>query len=93
MSVDEKRIWQASITDFFCKRPLETGDEKKRVAKKMKIEPRLATLDWLRCVDNALRISTGAGFERYDSVSAVEAIESAATSANRSTHFVRPFNR
>lgn len=73
-SKDEQEKWHRQIAVFF-KRTMEDEEAHAAVrapkAKKRETftQPRLATLDWLNSVDNALRQGTNQGLERFANVS------------------------
>ena len=61
----EKASWRGHAQQFFNPTP----KEQKRIDKCEKITiPRLATFDWLVSLDNALRIGTNKGLERFGNV-------------------------
>lgn len=66
VSLKDKEDWQTSLMKFFGKKGENIGEQKRKGRAKQNSQDRMASLDWCRAVDNALRVGFGKGLEMFN---------------------------
>jgi len=84
---DQQEAWRARVKQFFKCRGQTTKQQRKEAKKKLFVQPRQPSLDWLRAVSHALDAGAGMGLEMFDNVADLpDQVEvSAPTSSGSST--------
>eukprot|EP00959_Pyramimonas_sp_CCMP1952_P457762 9475472-Pyramimonas_sp.AAC.1 len=74
LTVAEKSAFQEKCRLFFKRTQLSEPERKKRFKALVKGVPRMATAEWLKIIDRALRSGCGFGLERFQNVSSLRSL-------------------